>query len=121
MLPISLKQKKRRLPFGRRRLEAIYLRLRRLRGRNRGDGLENTAGDLVGVALGVRAAILEIALVAVVDEAVRNADGRATVCNAVVEFVDRLGLVETGETEVVVRSVHGDVLVLVLVERCHEG
>ena len=92
----------------------------RLAGRDRGDRLKNAAGDLVGVALRIRAAILEVAFVAAVDEAVRDADGRTAVSQAVAEFVDRLGLVETGEAEVVVRSVNGDVLVLVFIERGHE-
>ena len=50
-----------------------------------------------------------------------DSDRRAAVGNAVAELVDRLGLVQPRQTQVVVRSVHGDVLVLVLVERRHEG
>ena len=51
----------------------------------------------------------------------RDADRSAAVGDTIAELVDRLGLVQTGQAEVVVRSVHGDVLVLVLVERSHEG
>ena len=91
-----------------------------LRLRHRGDRLQNAAGDLVGIALRVRTAIFEVALVAVVDEAVRHADGSAAIGHAVVEFVDRLGLVQAGQAQMVVRAVDGDVLVLVLVERGHE-
>ena len=50
-----------------------------------------------------------------------DSDRRAAVGHAVAELVDRLGLVQPRQTQVVVRSVHGDVLVLVLVERRHEG
>ena len=38
----------------------------------------------------------------------------------VAELVDRLGLVESGQAEVVVRTIDGNVLVLVLVESSHE-
>src|SRR5258706_2897440 len=63
------------------------------RGRYRGDGLEDLRGDLVGVALRIRAAVFQVALVAVVDEAVRHADRGATVGNAVAELVPRRRLV----------------------------
>src|SRR5262245_41386435 len=79
--------------------------------------LENTAGDLVRIPLRIRTAVFEVTLVAAVHKAVRNANRRAAVCHAVVEFVDRLRLVQTGQTEVVVRTIDSDVLVLVLVER----
>ena len=56
-------------------------------GRDRRDRLQDLRSDLVGVALRVRAAIFEIALVAVLDEAVRHADRGAAVGNAVAELV----------------------------------
>ena len=52
------------------------------RGRHGSDRRQDARGDLVGVALGVRTAILEIALVAIVDEAVRHADRGAAVGHA---------------------------------------
>src|SRR6185437_12087728 len=51
----------------------------RFGGRDRGDRLQDLRSDLVGVALRVRAAIFQIALVSVVHEAVRNADRGAAV------------------------------------------
>jgi hypothetical protein len=82
---------------------------------------ENAAGDLVGIALGVRTAVFEVALVAVVHEAVRDADRGTAVGEAVGELVDRLGLVEAGQAQVVVRAIDGDVFVHVFVEGGHEG
>ncbi len=42
--------------------------------RNGRDGLENATGNLVGITLGVRTTVFEVAFVAVVHEAVRDAD-----------------------------------------------
>ncbi len=91
-----------------------------LLGRDSLDGLEHAARDLVRVALGVRTTILKVALVLVVHEAVGHADRGTAIGDSVAELVDRLGLVESGQTEVVVRTVNGDVLVLVLIESGHE-
>ena len=91
-----------------------------LLGRDRCNGLQDPAGDLVWVPLGVRAAIFQVTLVSIVREAMRHANGRTAVRDAVVEFVDRLGFVQTRETEMIVRAVDRDVLVLVLVERSHK-
>src|SRR6266850_4732682 len=66
------------------------------------DRLQDAAGDPVRIAQRVRAAILEIPAVAVVHEAVWDADRRAPIGEAVVEPVDRLRLVETGQPHVVV-------------------
>src|SRR5882757_5298075 len=79
-------------------------------GRNRSDGLEDLRSDLVGVALRVRAAIFQIALVAVVGEGVRNADRSAAVGNTVAELVPGRGLMLAGQTLVVVRAVDRDVV-----------
>src|SRR5687768_15652403 len=73
------------------------------RRRHARDRLQDDRSDLVGVALGVRAAIFEIAAVAVVDEAVRNANGGAAVGHAVAELVPRRRLVLAGQAQVVVR------------------
>src|SRR5437660_11711673 len=43
-------------------------------GRNRGDRLQDLRSDLVGVALRVRTAVFQIALIAVVGEGVRHTD-----------------------------------------------
>src|SRR5215831_4584411 len=48
-------------------------------GRHRRDRLQDLRGDLVWVALRVRTAIFQIALIAVVDERVRHADRSATI------------------------------------------
>src|SRR5690606_9502135 len=69
---------------------------------------------------GVRTTVFQIALVAVVDEAVGNANRRTAVGETIGELVDRLGLVKTGEAQVVVRTIHGDVLVHVFGKRGHE-
>ena len=85
------------------------------------DGLEHAARDLVGIALGVWTPVFEVALVAVVHEAVWDANGRAAIGDSVAEFVDGLRLVEAGEAEMVIGAVHSDVFVFVFVERGHEG
>ena len=54
------------------------------------DRLQDAAGDGVGIALGVRTAIFEVALVTGRHEAVWDADGSPAVGDAPVEFVDRL-------------------------------
>src|SRR6266576_3002075 len=66
-------------------------------GRNRRDRLQDLGSDLVGVALRVRTAVFEIALVAVIGEAVGYADRGAAVRNAVAELGDRSGLVLAGQ------------------------
>src|SRR6478609_9609158 len=96
------------------------LRLPNSRSRDERDGLEDPRGDLIRVALGVWTAVFEVALVVVLHEAVRHADGSAAVGEAVGELVDRLGLVETGQAKVVVRAVDGNVLLAMLAEGSHE-
>jgi hypothetical protein len=70
--------------------------------------------------LGVRTTILEVTLVLIVHETVRDTDRSASISDSITELVDRLSLVETSEAEVIVWSVDGDVLVLELVECRHE-
>src|SRR4051812_16217924 len=91
--------------------------LLRAHGLNR---LDDSTGDEIRVRGGVRTAILEVALVAAVDEAVRDADRGTTVGDAVRELVDRLRLVQAGEAEVILRAVNRDVFVHVFAERGHE-
>src|SRR5882757_5678728 len=79
-------------------------------GRNLSDRLQDLRSDLVGVALRVRAAVFQIALVAVVGEGMRHADRSAAVGNAVGEVTDRRRLVLAGQTHVVVRTVDRDVV-----------
>src|SRR5271166_7102582 len=86
-----------------------------LRLRHRFDRLKNTAGDLVGIAGRVRTPIFEVAFVAVFDEIKRQTDGSPAIGQTVIEFVNRLGLVQTGQTQMIVRSIHRDMFVLVLV------
>src|SRR4030081_3241297 len=78
------------------------------RGRNGSDRLQYLGSDLVGVALRVRAAIFQIALVAVVGEGMRHPDRGAAVRNTVAEGVDRGGLMLSGQAHVVVRTVNRD-------------
>ena len=59
------------------------------------DRLNDPSQNLVWIGLGVRTTIFEVALIATVDEAVRNSNRRSTVSHAVAELVDRLGLVQT--------------------------
>src|SRR6185369_8382909 len=89
-------------------------------GRNFRDGLQDLGSDLVGVALGVRATVFQIALVVVLDERVRHADRSTAVGNAVAELVPGGGLVLAGQALVVIRSVDGNVVHEVLVERRHQ-
>lgn len=83
--------------------------------------LQDAAGDLVGIALGVRTAIFQVTFIVVVHETVRDADGCAAVRNPVVELVNGLRFVQAGETEMIVRAIHGDVFIFVFIERSHEG
>src|ERR1700682_664130 len=61
-------------------------------GRDRSARLQDLGSDLVGVALRVRAAIFQIALVAVIGERVRHADRGAAVGDTVGELGDGRGL-----------------------------
>src|SRR3954451_21907176 len=70
-------------------------------GRDRLPLLQDPAGDLVRVGERVRAPVLEVPPVLVRDEGVRDPDRRAAVRDAVVELVDRLRLVQTGQPHVV--------------------
>src|SRR5882724_8071846 len=83
--------------------------------RDAGNRLENPAGDLVGISLGIRRVIFQVALVVAIHEAMRYADGCTTIGETVVNLIDRLCLMQTGQTHVIIGSVDGDVLVLVLV------
>src|SRR5450631_2457794 len=74
-------------------------------GRNFGDGLQDLRSDGVGVALRVRAAVFQIALVVVLYERVRHADRSAAVGHAIAELVPGSGLVLAGQALVVVRPV----------------
>ena len=58
--------------------------------------------------------------VAVLREAVRHADRRAAVGDAVAELIDRLRLVLAGQPQVVVRTVDRDVVGAVRLERRHQ-
>src|SRR5438128_5384490 len=78
-------------------------------GRNGRDRLQDLRRDLVGVALRVRAAILQIALVAVVDEGVRHPDRCAAVRDTEGELGDSSVLVLAGQALVVVWAVYHDV------------
>src|SRR5690606_13703815 len=52
--------------------------------------------------------------------AVRNANRGTAIGQTIAKLVDRLRLVETGETQVILWTIHGDMLVAELVERFHE-
>src|SRR5260370_15223754 len=93
----------------------------RLGGRRHGrDRLHDLGNDLVGVALRVRAAIFQIALVTVVGEAVRYADRGAAVSNTIRELVDRSGLVLAGQPQMVIRAIDRDVIFAGSFERLHQ-
>jgi hypothetical protein len=70
--------------------------------------------------LGIRTTILEVAFIGVVNKAVRDADGRSTISQAIAEFIYRLGLVETSETKMIVWTVNSHVFVFVLIESRHQ-
>src|SRR5580692_973251 len=112
-------KQKRRHPGGWRRVKQFQRRTRSA-GRHGLDRFDDAAGDEIRVGSGVRTAILEVALVAIVDEAVRQTHRGAAVGQAVVELVDRLRLVQAREAEVIFRAVNGDVLVAMLVECFHK-
>src|ERR1700716_4146427 len=86
-------------------------------GRNRRDRLQDLGSDLVGVALRVRAAIFQIAFVAVVGERVRNADRSAAVGDTIGEVADCSGLVLAGQPQMVIRSIDSDVVLAGPLER----
>src|ERR1700722_19399466 len=75
--------------------------------RHLGDRLQDLRSNLVGVALRVRTAIFQIALVAAVHEAVGYANRSAAVGQAIAELVPGRGLVLAGQALVVVRAVDG--------------
>src|SRR5215470_11713112 len=77
-------------------------------GRHLGDRLQDLRSDLVGVALRVRTAVFQIALVAVVHEGMRHADRSPAVGQAIAELVPGRGLVLAGEALVVVRPIDRD-------------
>lgn len=72
-------------------------------------GLDQQAGNGVGVNVGSGAAVLQVAI-ALQHDGQGNADGRATVSNTVLEGVDVAGLVPAGQALVVLLAVLGDVL-----------
>lgn len=76
---------------------------------------------MIGIALRIRTTVFEVALVTILDEGVRDADGRSTVGDAVGEFIDRLSFVETRQAEMVVWAVNGDVFFAMFGESSHEG
>src|SRR6202042_1757142 len=93
-----------------------------LRGHGHGhtiDRLQNARDDLVRIGLGVRTAILEVALVAVLDEVHRQPDRSAAIRKTIAELVDRLRLMQSSQAKVVVRTVDRDVLRNVLFEGRH--
>src|SRR3954469_6234987 len=82
-------------------IAAVSLRRERvldqhLRG-GRLDRLQDAAGDAVGIGHRVGPAIFEVAAVAVAYEAVRDADRRPAVGDAVGEVADRRRFVEAGQ------------------------
>ncbi len=91
-----------------------------LGGRNFRDRFEDSAGDLVGIPLRIRATVFEVTFVAAVHEAVGDADRGTAVGQAVGELVDRLGFVQPCEAQVVIWTIDGDMLVHVLLELGHE-
>src|SRR5579863_3935880 len=97
-------------------LSRATIRLLRLYSRDR---LKDSAGDLIGISLRIGPAIFEVSTISVVNEAVRDADRSAAIRDTVVKFVNRLRLVQTGQAQVIVRSINGNMLVLVLVECGH--
>src|ERR1700722_18627107 len=107
----------------RRRQRALRdLLRRRLRAsRNRSNRLQYLRSDLVGVALRVRTAVFQIALVAVVDERVRHADRSPAIGNAPAELVDRGRLVLAGQAQMVLRTVNRDVVLAVGFECLHQA
>ena len=91
-----------------------------LRGRHRLDRLDDPTRDQVRIGGRVWTTIFEVALVAVVDEAVRDPDRGSAVRETVAELVDRLSLMQAGETKVILWTINRDVLVHVLIEGSHE-
>jgi hypothetical protein len=82
--------------------------------------LHHDAGDLVGVGVRRRPAVLEVA-VALVAALTRDADGAAAVGDAVGELIDAAGLVAAGQAQGVVLAVHGDVLLVAGLELLDGG
>src|SRR5580704_7480360 len=68
------------------------------------DRLQNAGDDLVGIAFRVRTAIFQITLVAILDEVNGHPDRSAAIGETIAELVDGLRFVQTGKTQVVIRS-----------------
>jgi hypothetical protein len=73
--------------------------------------LHHDVGNPVGVRVGGRAAVLEVAVALGADLA-GNADRRATVCHAPGELVDGASLVTASQAKVVTLTVDGNVLLV---------
>src|SRR6202049_3818022 len=85
------------------------------------DRLQNAGNDLVGITFGVRATIFQIAPVTVVDEVNRHPDRSPTIRETIAELVNGLRLVQTCQTQMVIRAIHRDVLGDVVGERLPDG
>src|SRR5580700_833631 len=83
------------------------------------DRLQKARNNLVGIALRVRAPIFEIAAVPVFDEVDGQPDRSAAIRKTKTEFVDRLRLVQTGQAQMVVGTVDGDVIGNCFLEGLH--
>jgi hypothetical protein len=72
------------------------------------DRIDHAGGNAIGVGIRSGTAILKISLPAVLNGADRDSDRSASVGDAVAKLVDRLRLVQSGQTLIVARAVLAD-------------
>ena len=79
------------------------------------DSLQQDGTHFIGVNVGCRATIFQIAL-ALLHGLQGDADGSTSVPDTIAEFMDGAGLVETGKTLFVVGAIYSDMLFVFLAQ-----
>jgi hypothetical protein len=85
--------------------------------------LDDDRADLVGVSIGSDSSVFEASLPAVLDCTDRNPDRSTSVCYPIAKLVDVLCFMLTGQSELVVSAIDGDMFVMILAkcltDLCH--
>merc|ERR1712187_654199 len=76
-------------------------------------GLENLRGDDIGVHVGCRAAVFEVAAT-ILFSCGGDAHGGPTITDTIAELVDRSSLMQTREPPLISSAIHTDVLLVLL-------
>src|SRR3979490_1498780 len=82
--------------------------------------LENATRDFVRITSRIGTAIFQVPLVPTIDETVWHTNRCSTICETVIEFVDRLCFVQPRQTQMVIWTIDRDMFVFILVERRHQ-